>query len=251
MPLPLKVLVTIVGIVLVIVGFFLVIRDAITRSSSSSTGAISILGVKLELSQNVAIIVIGVMIIGGSWLVEGLLDRKGTEEVRTDRSATTTTTTPNTSQENTTDATTTTLAQAVTTVPPTTSPTSTGTLSPGLFCKDLASAGWGAYHALAYWVREGMPDRMDTDHNGIPCETVYSRTDIDSALYSDGGQLNSGLLCEDLLAAGYAFSDALMYWIREGAPNRMDADSNGIPCETVYPGDEIEPMLMFELATAQ
>jgi hypothetical protein len=26
---------------------------------------------------------------------------------------------------------------------------------------------------VAYWYDEGLPDRMDADGNGIPCETVY------------------------------------------------------------------------------
>jgi len=33
--------------------------------------------------------------------------------------------------------------------------------------------------AVWYWVAEGRPDRMDADHNGIPCETVYPKEDVD------------------------------------------------------------------------
>ncbi|MGF1646345.1 MAG: hypothetical protein ACFCVF_05435 [Kineosporiaceae bacterium] len=29
------------------------------------------------------------------------------------------------------------------------------------------------------------------------------------------------------------------YWLTEGRPDRMDADHDGIPCETVYPADEV------------
>ena len=46
--------------------------------------------------------------------------------------------------------------------------------------------------------------------------------------------LPSGLYCKDLKALGYNWSDATEYWILWGAPDNMDADLNGIPCETVY-----------------
>jgi hypothetical protein len=38
-----------------------------------------------------------------------------------------------------------------------------------------------------------------------------------------------------LHALGYGYVDTVAYWIREGSPDRMDADRNDIPCETVYP----------------
>ena len=31
-----------------------------------------------------------------------------------------------------------------------------------------------------YWVAEGRPDRMDAHHNGVPCETVYPKDEIDA-----------------------------------------------------------------------
>lgn len=42
------------------------------------------------------------------------------------------------------------------------------------------------------------------------------------------------LLCKDLSAHRYTFAEANRYWVREGRPGRMDADLNGIPCQTVY-----------------
>jgi Excalibur calcium-binding domain len=48
-----------------------------------------------------------------------------------------------------------------------------------------------------------------------------------------------GLFCRDLKARGYGFRQALGYWIANGRPARMDADGNGVPCETVYPAEEI------------
>jgi hypothetical protein len=82
---------------------------------------------------------------------------------------------------------------------------------------------------------------MDEDRNGIPCETVFRRADViaywpattygDTAAYG----LPTGLLCRDLADRGIDVYSALLYFIWEGQPARMDADGNGIPCETVYP----------------
>jgi hypothetical protein len=52
----------------------------------------------------------------------------------------------------------------------------------GELCEDYLSAWYGdgpynqteAYiDVLAYWFLEGMPDRMDVDGNGIPCEQLF------------------------------------------------------------------------------
>jgi hypothetical protein len=48
------------------------------------------------------------------------------------------------------------------------------------------------------------------------------------------GSLAVGLFCRDVAVLGYSYADAVTYWTREGQPDRMDADGNGIPCETVY-----------------
>lgn len=81
---------------------------------------------------------------------------------------------------------------------------------------------------------------MDRAGNGIPCETVYSHEDV--AAYWPSGtvahdgidRLGPGLFCRDLRDRGVNVRDALRYYLREGQPSRMDADNNGIPCETVY-----------------
>lgn len=51
-----------------------------------------------------------------------------------------------------------------------------------------------------------------------------------------GGIANEapGLLCKDLKGKGYSYPDAVDYWRAQGQPGAMDADKNGIPCETVY-----------------
>jgi hypothetical protein len=51
--------------------------------------------------------------------------------------------------------------------------------------------------------------------------------------------LPSGLYCRDLNAMGYPYWDAVTYWESEGQTPRMDADNNGIPCETVYPRQDV------------
>jgi len=72
---------------------------------------------------------------------------------------------------------------ATTTVAPTTTTTTT-TLAPvtdvaaGMFCRDLVAFGYGYADAVTYSVKEGSPDRMDADRNGIPCETVYASADV-------------------------------------------------------------------------
>lgn len=51
--------------------------------------------------------------------------------------------------------------------------------------------------------------------------------------------LPSGLYCRDLAARGFSYADSVTYWEAEGRPDRMDADLNGYPCETVYPSSDV------------
>lgn len=66
---------------------------------------------------------------------------------------------------------------SATSQPPTTIPP-VAALGAGLFCRDLAAQGYGYSDAVAYWTREGSPDRMDADRNAIPCETVYDAGEV-------------------------------------------------------------------------
>lgn len=50
----------------------------------------------------------------------------------------------------------------------------------------------------------------------------------------------AGLFCRDLRAIGYSYSAAVDYWRQHGQPDRMDADLDGVPCETVYPVANID-----------
>ncbi len=113
-----------------------------------------------------------------------------------------------------------------------------GSLPAGLFCRDLKAKGYSYVAAIDYWRLHGQPDQMDADRNGIPCETVYSRSDV--AAYWNGREVTgvvpwtAGLFCRDLAARGATYAQAVAYWWYYDMPQRMDADKNGIPCETVY-----------------
>lgn len=49
-----------------------------------------------------------------------------------------------------------------------------------------------------------------------------------------------GLFCRDLKSLGYSYVASVDYWRQNGQPNQMDADRNGIPCETVYPASDVQ-----------
>ncbi|TWD80452.1 hypothetical protein FB561_1528 [Kribbella amoyensis] len=112
-------------------------------------------------------------------------------------------------------------------------------LPDGLYCKDLQVGGYGYAAAVNYWRLHGQSNRMDADRNGIPCETVYPRSEVGA--YWNGREptaasgVPAGLFCRDLLDRGAPYGEAVAYWWSFGMPGRMDADGNGIPCETVYP----------------
>jgi hypothetical protein len=121
-------------------------------------------------------------------------------------------------------------------------------LPAGLFCRDLNAEGYSYTAAVDYWKMHGQPNQMDADRNGRPCETVYPSSDIDAYwgpqqdydYGTDSDGLASGLFCRDLYAMGYGYETAVDYWFSEGAPDRMDADGNGIPCETVYSAYDVD-----------
>ena len=80
---------------------------------------------------------------------------------------------------------------------------------------------------------------------------------IDRGTHGEVRGAPKGLYCRDLLTTdlgpfpfwqgdtpdGRAFLWSLVYWSLEGEPDRMDADLNGIPCETLYAPDVIAQVL--------
>lgn len=127
-------------------------------------------------------------------------------------------------------------------------------LAPGLLCSDLGERGLGYDQAVAYWIGEGKPNRMDADRNGIPCETRYPREDVVAYWGAQEwggarnylGDLPSGLYCRDLSSRGLSYGQAVAYWLSQDMPSRMDDDADGIPCETVY-GDDVAAAYWSEL----
>jgi hypothetical protein len=119
----------------------------------------------------------------------------------------------------------------------------------GLFCRDLNERGFTFADAVRYWWWDGRPDRMDADGNGVPCETVYPGSEVAAFPVEHGLEGDtyagspSGEFCRDLSAAGFAYFDAFQYWLWDGSPERMDADRNGIPCETVYESTDVLSVL--------
>ncbi|MGD2043951.1 MAG: excalibur calcium-binding domain-containing protein [Acidimicrobiia bacterium] len=121
----------------------------------------------------------------------------------------------------------------------------TDLMRPGMYCRDLVAEEdhppyWSA---VLYWLSEGEPDRMDADRDGVPCETVYPEAFIrdfleDPSIVGDEDptidDLHRGMLCRDLIWWMPFYQQALGYFYAEGFPDRMDADGNGVPCETVY-----------------
>jgi hypothetical protein len=59
---------------------------------------------------------------------------------------------------------------------------------------------------------------------------------IDSAALALGALAAepAGLRCADLKSIGYGAKDSVDYWFYWGSPPLMDADLDGIPCETVF-----------------
>lgn len=74
------------------------------------------------------------------------------------------------------------------TAPPTTdvapSVPTTATPSPvlaepaGLLCRDLNAKGYSYEEAMIYWEHHGKPENMDASGMGIPCQSVYDRSDV-------------------------------------------------------------------------
>jgi hypothetical protein len=176
-----------------------------------------------------------VAVIGGAFLL-GLAVTQDDEPVATkDTTTTSTTTAPPTTAAPVTGS---------TLPPPTTALGDVRALADGLFCRDLRAQGYSYSAAVDYWRVHGQPNRMDEDRNGIPCETVYPRGDViaywGATPDAEYNSVPAGLKCADLAARGFSYPEAVAYWFATGAPDLMDADLNGIPCETIYSQAEVD-----------
>jgi len=194
-------------------------------------------------STRVAVIaVVATLAVVGIVIGAFALGRRGSDDTATvgskdsDQKATTTT------------STTTTTAVTTTAVPPTAVPTTLGDVRAqpaGLFCRDLRAKGFSYPAAVDYWRVQGQPERLDADRDGVPCETVYPTSDVVSYWGTQGVtptidstsvyDLAPGLMCRDLADRGFSVYEAIDYYLNWGGPSNMDADGNGVPCETVYP----------------
>lgn len=133
----------------------------------------------------------------------------------------------------------------ITAPPPPSTVGDVAALEPGLFCRDLNARGFSYSAAVEYWRNNGYTDQMDIDRNGIPCETVYPRSDVTAYWGSVPAPstvegLPDGLFCRDLAEQLVSYPNAVAYWFAQGQPDRMDEDLNGIPCETVYSASEVQ-----------
>lgn len=118
-------------------------------------------------------------------------------------------------------------------------------LGADLQCADLVEAGASYSQAVVYWATHGESALLDSDGDGIPCETTYASSDVaflwresDDPTVTDG--LAEGLFCRDLVAQDVSYADAVGYWAAQGRPDRMDDDGNGVPCETTYDAADVE-----------
>ena len=104
-------------------------------------------------------------------------------------------------------------------------------------------AAGGVYSYYEFWNDQRLTDRewrALLDDGKAPDRPGWQRVFLAEPT---GGVLAPGLFCRDLAAQGLEFTRAAMYWISEGSPERMDADRNGIPCETVFASDDIAAFL--------
>ncbi|MGB5566912.1 MAG: hypothetical protein WBN93_11360 [Acidimicrobiia bacterium] len=103
-------------------------------------------------------------------------------------------------------------------------------------CEDFIEMDLGYEAALGYWFVSGRPNRMDTDGNGIPCDEEAYSVRLPVVGEGEDAWFARGLYCRDIVTDPWMGPDVpFLYWLIEGSPDRMDADRDGIPCETLFP----------------
>lgn len=120
--------------------------------------------------------------------------------------------------------------------------TSDPTLGKGSVAKCVpATIGEGEYPVLTVLVLDDA-GTIAVSQAGLPYDVLNADRIVD--------QLGAGLFCRDILGDSYLTSSvhdtdlqyfgAVLYWFMEGRPDRMDADRNEIPCETLVASDDVD-----------
>lgn len=109
-------------------------------------------------------------------------------------------------------------------------------LPPGMRCEDFVEMDLDYEAALGYWFVNGRPGPMDTDGNDIPCDEQAYSVWLPVVGEEEDAWLSHGLFCRDIVLDPWTGPQVpFLYWLVEGSPDRMDADRDGIPCETLFP----------------
>ncbi|MGC4936992.1 hypothetical protein [Kribbella sp. DT2] len=74
----------------------------------------------------------------------------------------------------------------------------------------------------------------------VPVTPRPTSTAASVKAFGDVRELPDGLLCRDLKQRGYGYGATVEYWKTQQQPPRMDANRNGIPCEQLYAGTEVD-----------
>lgn len=70
-----------------------------------------------------------------------------------------------------------------------------GAVREGLSCGELETSGYTYAEAVSHWMRYDMPTDLDPDGNGVPCEAIYSTTDV-AAVFGEPGALSVRLVSD-------------------------------------------------------
>lgn len=118
-----------------------------------------------------------------------------------------------------------------------------------LTCRPDPEPTEGQFPLLTVLVLDGGTSTIAWAQAGVENPTLNA-----DGLVSGSGALPRGLNCTDLVAHPSFVADiagrldptltyfaAVLYWFLEDRPTpRMDIDSNGIPCETLFPADVVQ-----------
>lgn len=140
--------------------------------------------------------------------------------------------------------------------PPTTAPTPAApTSAPGvesgdgpvLLCKDLKAKGYNYSEAVIYWTTHGLPEALDADKNGIPCETVYSEREVTLYWGATGPEADGSCPSAPTLLAALRATPQLDE--ATGYPGVLGQIQCALPFATAFdtsPGDGETAQLLFK-----